>query len=170
VAIRILKRFLIPSVIVFLLSAAPGQRLCYESVRLDDSGQLYIKTRIGKEVLAPRLPDQTQFGAPAISPDQASVGWLAEFQDTSSPSPIDPDALALVVYRNGRIIRRVSGAPIVWDWRFERGGKAIAYSTGSRHGGANDCLLIEIDSGKVLEDWPTSSSNQAPSWAEQLRR
>jgi hypothetical protein len=82
------------------------------------------------------------------------VGWLAEFQDTSSPSPIDPDALVLVVYRNGRTIRSVSGAPIVWDWRFERGGKAIAYSTGSRHGGANDCLLIEIDSGKVLEDWP----------------
>jgi hypothetical protein len=124
----------------------------------------------GKEVLAPRLPHQSHFGAPALSPDHTSVGWLAEFEDSSSPSPIDPDAFTLVVYRNGRIFRRVAGDPIVWDWKFERGGKAVVYSTGSRHGGANECLLVDIDSGKILEQWSTSSSGQTPSWAEQLRR
>lgn len=60
------------------------------------------------------------------------------------------------------IVRLVSGDPIIWDWKFERGGKVVAYSTGSRHGGANECLLVDVDTGKVLEDWLTSSSGQAP--------
>lgn len=158
------------ALVVVVLSAASIGKLYYNSVRLDDSGQLYIKAADAEEVLAPQLPHQARFGAPAISPDHITVGWLAEFKDTSSPSPIDPDAFTLVVYRNGHIIRRVDGDPIVWDWHFGRGGKAIAYSTGSRHGGANECLLVEIDSGKVLEDWLTSSATKTPSWAEQLRR
>ncbi|MGH9439459.1 MAG: hypothetical protein ACRD22_16615 [Terriglobia bacterium] len=169
-AIRIHRPLLIPFLAVFFLNAGPSQRLTYESVQLDASGQLHIKTVNGKEVLAPKLPHQSQFGAPALSLDHTTVGWLAEFEDTSSPSPIDPDAFTLVLYRNGRILRLVSGDPIIWDWKFERGGKVVAYSTGSRHGGANECLLIDIDSGKVLKDWLTSSSGQAPSWAEQLRR
>jgi hypothetical protein len=76
----------------------------------------------------------------------------------------------LVVCRNGRIFRLVSGGPIVWDWKFERGGRAVAYSTGSRHGGANECLLADIKSGKVLEKWPTPTRGRLPLWAEQLRR
>ncbi len=168
--IHIHKRFVLSSVMIVLLGAAPAERLLYDGVRLDDSGQLHIKVLNGKEVLAPRLPHQTQFGAPAISPDHVSVGWLAEFEDTSSPSPIDPDAFTLVLYRNAHIVRRISGDPIVWDWKFERGGKAVAYSTGSRDGGANECLLVDVDSGNVLGDWLTSSSSDSPSWAEQLRR
>lgn len=169
-AIRIHKPLLVQFMALLLLRAAPSQRLTYERVRLDDSGQLHIKPVNGKETLAPRLPHQSQFGVPALSPDHMSVGWLAEFEDTSSPSPIDPDAFTIVLYRNGRIFRLVSGDPIIWDWKFERGGKAVAYSTGSRHGGANECVLVDIDSGKVLEEWPTSSSGHAPSWAEQLWR
>lgn len=169
-AVRIHKALLIPLTVVLFLNAAPSRRVTYGSVRLDASGQLHIKTVNDREVLAPRLPHQSQFGAPALSPNRTTVGWLAEFEDTSSPSPIDPDAFTLVLYRNGRIFRLISGDPIIWDWKFERDGKIVAYSTGSRHGGANECLLVDVDSGKVLEDWPTSSSSQAPSWAEPLRR
>jgi hypothetical protein len=170
VAIRIYKPFLVQCMAVLLFNAAASQTLSYESVRLDDSGQLHIKPANGKEAMAPRLPHQSRFGAPAISPDHISVGWLAEFEDNSSPSPIDPDAFTLVVCRNGRIFRLVSGGPIVWDWKFERGGRAVAYSTGSRHGGANECLLADIKSGKVLEKWPTPTRGRLPLWAEQLRR
>jgi hypothetical protein len=170
VAIGSCKSFWAAVLFVVVVTAASTGRLHYESVRLDDTGQLHIKAADTKELLAPRLPHQARFGEPAISPDHLTIGWLAEFQDTSSPSPIDPDAFTLVVYRNGHITRRVDGDPIVWDWHFERGGKAIAYSTGSRHGGANECVLIELDSGKVLENWPTSSATQTPTWAEELRR
>lgn len=168
--IRIHNAFLFQITAFLLVHAAPGERLSYESVRLDDSGQLHIKCADGKEVVAPRLPHQTRFGAPAVSPDRMSVGWLAEFADRWSPSPIDPDALALIIYRDGRIFRRIPGDVIIWDWKFERGGKAVAYSTGSRHGGANECVLVDLDLGKVLEEWATSSRGQAPAWAERLRR
>jgi hypothetical protein len=168
--VRTPKAFLVQWMAALLLAAAPGQTLSYQSVRLDDSGQLHIKPVAGKEFLAPKFAHQSRFEEALVSPDHLSVGWLADFEDTSSPSPIDPDAFTIVIYRQGRIFRQIEGDPIVWDWRFEAGGKEVAYSTGSRHGGAGLCLLIDLDSGKVLQRWVPSFTGKPPSWAEPLRR
>jgi hypothetical protein len=116
---------------VLLFNAAASQTLSYESVRLDDSGQLHIKPVNGKEAMGSKATPPIPVRG-TCNFTRSHFSWVA--------------------------------------CRVRRGGRAVAYSTGSRHGGANECLLADIKSGKVLEKWPTPTRGRLPLWAEQLRR
>jgi hypothetical protein len=76
----------------------------------------------------------------------------------------------LVLYRNGRILRRFDTDQVFWDWQFQNGGNRVAYSTGPTHGGAAECALVDASSGKVIARWSVTPNATAPTWAEPLRR
>ena len=149
-------------------SAGPG----YRSVSLDSAGRLHIDLDSGVVIQAPMLHRQVSFGAPAISPDRRTVGWLAMF---SHPSPMagdyvpEPIALALVLFRGRRVAHTFRAEQTFWDWQFQDGGKRVAYSTGPTHGGAAECVLRDVESGKVVASWLVRDAGEPPAWARTLR-
>lgn len=143
----------------------------YRSVSVDQDGQLHIVLDSGKEIRPPKSRGQVSFGVPLISLDRRSVGWLAIFPD---PANINnqgtPIAFRLVIYRSGRLLHTFSTEQSFWDWQFQDGGKRVAYSTGPTHGGAAECVLRDVDSGRILARWRVRQGSDRPAWAGSLRQ
>lgn len=58
-------------------------------------------------------------------------GWTLE-----GPLPDDPAQnypFALVIARNGLVIRKIDGDPFVWKWMFLANGRQVAYESGPLH-------------------------------------
>jgi hypothetical protein len=143
----------------------------YRAVSVDGSGQLHITLEDGRQVLAPKLQDQVAFQSPLISPDHQTVGWLVEYPDPSyAHSQANPIAGSLILYRNGRVVQKFSAGQVFWDWQFQESGKQVAYSTGPTHGGATECVLRDVVSGRVISRWAVTPGGKPPNWAEALRR
>jgi len=77
-------------------------------------------------------------------------------------------AAELVLYQQGHVIRRFTTDQTFWDWKFRNGGKQVAYATGPTHGGASQCLLRDISSGRVVARWMVTESGPPPAWAKDL--
>jgi len=143
----------------------------YRSVFVDGSGQLHFVLESGKEVLPQKTHGQTSFGDPEIAADGRAVGWLAMYPDPSITYYKGAEiAGGLVIYRDGHVLHTFSTDQIFWDWQFQDDGKRVAYSTGPTHGGAAECVLRDVKSGRILARWRVQSSGEPPAWAQTLRR
>jgi hypothetical protein len=149
-------------------AATPG----YRSVMVDSAGQLHIVLDNGREVLPPKAEGQVSFGNPTISPDRRTVGWLVLYEypnPSEAKGPVrEPIPGSLVLYRGGRVIHRFKTEQTFWDWQFQDGGKRVAYCTGPTHGGAAECILREVESGRVIADWGVRGAGKPPDWARTL--
>jgi hypothetical protein len=156
---------------LLLLGAADAADPRYRSAKIDTRGRLLIELESGTVLNAPMLKYQVGFDAPAISPDRRTVGWLVEYPYPDPPegTQMDPIAGTLILYRSGRIFRSFDLEPVAWDWQFQDGGKRVAYSMGPLHGGATECVLRDVDSGKEVARWVVSDGNAPPEWARNLR-
>jgi len=78
-------------------------------------------------------------------------------------------AFTLVLARNGRVIRRISGDPLVWNWMFWADGKQVAYESSPLHFGMS-CILADIENGHQLAtvDCYHELPANAPEWVVNL--
>ena len=75
-------------------------------------------------------------------------GWTLDFRNPGGP---DSDlAFTLVLSRHDKVIRRIKGEPLIWQWIFWDGGREVAYETGPLHF-AMQCNLVDVASGKLLQ-------------------
>jgi hypothetical protein len=151
--------------IAMAFSAIAGESE-YQSVWEDKAGRLHIKVSSGKEEIVRKVKDQTSFGDPMIAPDRRTVGWLINYPPDGNNSYELPETL--VLYRAAHVLHRFNTDQICWDWKFRNGGKRVAYCTGPTHGGAAQCLLREVDSGKIVARWTPKPSGSPPAWAKDL--
>jgi hypothetical protein len=158
---------LLPLLAAITLGAGPN----YDSVSVDRTGRLHIVLDSGKEILPPKLPGQVSFGNPVISPDRWTVGWLAMYPDPTITYYKGAQlAGSLVIFRAGRVIHTFTTEQMFWDWQFQDGGKQVAYSTGPTHGGAAECMLRDVVSGRTISRWRVKGGEDPPSWAQALRQ
>ena len=76
----------------------------------------------------------------------------------------------MVIARNGKTLRSVTGDPFLWTFVFEDAGKHIAYQTGPLHF-AMTCVLMDIATGKELGTYDCFDSekmDRAPVWVRTL--
>jgi hypothetical protein len=149
---------------VFLLAAFPCLAAQYGSARVSDKGELEIQA--GKHSLfAPRLDsDQVGFEQAAISPDRSTVGWLALYPNCCTSYPLP---LTLVLFRDGRILRKIygDGTPI-WKWNFVGDGSRIALRQETAHGSMNTHYeLREASSGRRIATYDSADHRPVPKWA-----
>ena len=143
----------------------------YRSVSLDRNRQLHIVLESGKEILAPKVRGQLSFGDPVISPDRQTVGWLVMVPDPAVTYYKGAEfAGSLVIYRGGRVLHVFTSEQIFWGWQFRDEGKRVAYSVGPSHGGAVECVLRDVDTGRVVERWQVREGVEAPVWARELHQ
>ena len=79
-------------------------------------------------------------------------GWTLDSPVPGSGYGDERFAFTLVIARNGHIIRRISGEPIIWRWMFWANGREVAYETGPFHF-SETCLLVRLSDGRKLDSY-----------------
>jgi hypothetical protein len=143
----------------------------YRAARVLPDGRLRLTTSDGTTVFAPRDTqgeDQPQaaFAQVRIAPDHATVGWLALYPSCCQSYPIP---LELKLFRDGRIVRTLTGADMpIWHWRFVDRGRAVAFVQRPTHGAAPDHYeLHDVASGRLVAefDHDEGDTTPLPGWA-----
>src|ERR1700733_6616902 len=62
----------------------------------------------------------------------------------------DRASRTLVIARHGKLIRRISGDPFVWQWKFWENGQQLIFEAGPVHFGMT-CVWIDLCTGRALE-------------------
>ena len=97
--------------------------------RYDRKGRAPERPR-GPTVAAPRGKGQKSLSRPALAEDRQTIGWLGNYDNCCQSYPIPRQ---LVIWKSGRILRRIDVQAMVWNWRFYLGGKAVGFSDGPTH-------------------------------------
>ena len=147
---------------VLALPPAWAARKTYIEATVDTSGQLHIVTADGHNIMPEKDPEQVGFDKPAVSEDKTTVGWLAFYPHCCTSYPIP---LALVIFREGKVVRTFRGDLPIWKWRFEAGGTQVAFYQETVHGHLGVHFeLRDIESGRVLASHDGDPELDAPQW------
>ncbi|HEY6413008.1 MAG TPA: hypothetical protein VIX42_04945 [Edaphobacter sp.] len=74
--------------------------------------------------------------------------------------------MTIVLFRDGRIIHRLSNGRAIFRFQFVKDGEQVAYFSDTVHGNLGpECVLVDVESGKTLADW-VRGRGPLPAWAE----
>lgn len=138
-----------------------------ESVSADqDSGDVLLHLRDGRTATAPKERDQKTLTDPALAGDGRTVGWLGNYDNCCQSYPIPQQ---LVIWRAGRVIRRIDASAMIWRWRFYHNGREAGFSDGPTHGSniPYSYKLYNVTTGRLIREIP-GDSKLAPEWARLL--
>lgn|SRR5215831_3495058 len=153
------------SLLVALLTVLPlslAASEMYIEATVDKAGQLHIVTADHRDIMPEKDHEQVGFDKPAISEDHTTVGWLALYPNCCTSSPIP---LALVIYRNGKVVHTFGERFPVWQWRFEAHGTQVALAQETVHGHLGVHFeLRDLASGHVIAAHDGDPEPDAPQW------
>jgi hypothetical protein len=135
----------------------------YRTFAVGDDGALHLVRTDRKEEVVPKDKGQMSFGKVAISPDRRLVGWFALYPNPF-PSAQSEVPQALVIFQDGLILRRFTTQQMLWSWAFRKGGSQVAYCDGPPGASAEQCLLRDMETSKVLATWDPKSASGTPGW------
>ncbi len=138
-----------------------------DAVYADDlSGNVQIHYRNGPTVAAPKGKHQTSLSRPAVAEDHQTVGWLGNYDSCCQSYPIPRQ---LVIWKSGRIIRKLDAGAMIWNWRFYDGGKEVGFSDGPTHGTdvPYSYRLFDVPTGRLISEIDGHQQN-FPEWAKLL--
>lgn len=138
----------------------------YVSATADADGTIRITTADGHVIHPVPLTGQRGFKKPTVAPDHHTVGWLALFANPDTTYPIP---LSLVLYTNGKTREIRGDGLMIGAWRFEKGGRRVAFDRRSVHGDARVFELYDVVTGAKLSDYdPRGRTGQPPNWVKAL--
>lgn len=156
-------------------SASAGTGPTVSKTYVDSNKIVHIVTSDGRDWSIPAEKDQEGTEKIQLAPDGKTVGWLV---DSSTCCVSYPVPLELIVWRSGKVIRRVNPSMAIWSWVFLKEGTQLAFRDSPLHGGwSGESVLIEIASGKTLARWDhpvddngndTDNDSDEPGWAKEI--
>ena len=155
------------------LSAGPEE--IYASADIDDKGQLRIVTKDGREILPKKEDEQVGFSRPRVSDNGRSVGWLAEFQNSSTSYPIP---LKLMILTNGGMQAFTGSGLPIWRWAFRDRGRRFAFEQETVHGGFGiHYELRDAATGRLIDEYSPAygpdnriiPNQRTPRWVDELK-
>ena len=163
---------LLVAVLVDLSAAKPRSTKTILRVYADKNSDVHIVMNNGKEELVPHQRDQTGIEDAKISPDGRTAGWLVSYPDPSSSQAYKFEDFqgALVIWRNGKIVRTFDTGPTYWSWAFAHGADQVAYHSGPLHEGpSSHCELRDVNTGRLLASWDGDLQKaDRPEWTKAL--
>jgi hypothetical protein len=129
---------------------------------VDDGGQVHVVYGDGRDLRIAAEKKQVSSDVPAVAPDKETVGWLVNVPNCCTSYPIPT---TLVIYRSGRIIRRISDGMMLYKWQFLDRGRQVAVSSGTVHGmNGIHLTLYESRTGRQLKTWNGEDGDVPPKW------
>ncbi|MCH8619326.1 hypothetical protein [Undibacterium sp. TS12] len=135
--------------LMFITIPVSAMEMRYQTVSISaDQQVLTIRDSKGSSSAPVTEEDQVGFQSAALSADHKSAGWLALTKNCCTSYPIPT---ALLILRNGKIIRRFDEVPPVWAWRFVGDGSSVAYRQSTVHGSSVIAYTLRrVVDGKIL--------------------
>ena len=146
---------------------AAAQSVMIARAYTDGSGAVHVVTANGQDIAVPKQKGQTGAEEFKIANDHQTLGWLVVY-----PNP-DPDRSweklygELVLWRDGKVLRRFSTEQVFWSWGFWQEGKQVAFHTGPLHG-AGRSELHDLATGRLVAAFDEDANGTPPDWAESL--
>jgi hypothetical protein len=147
----------------------------YIQASVDKNGQLCIITGDGRKIIMQKDTDQVGFEHIHISADRHSVGWLANYPNSSTSYPIP---LVLIIYANGTLHEFKGNELPIWKWHFNSDSKLVAYEQETVHGSLGiHYELHEIASERMIDSYEPEYGpdnrvlkirQNPPKWVEEL--
>jgi hypothetical protein len=128
--------------------------------------RIHIINSDGLDIMPRAFKDQAGCESPAVS--RQTVVWLVEYDIGGQSYPIPMD---LVIYRSGKIIRRVRSGLMIWSWHFWNHGTQVAFSAGTTHGMDHPVFyeLHDLETGRLLARLDgQKAETKLPCWARDL--
>ena len=96
-------------------------------------------------------------------------GWKLNYPFPDRPQDLYPRIL--VITRNERVIRRITGQHYIWKWIFWNEGRQVAYEDGPPHF-LMRCILVDLKTGAEEQNYDCFSElpKDAPLWLESLEK
>ncbi len=154
--------------LAWLLAVAGFSQSPAIAVSAGPDGAVEITLANRNKTSVPKEPDQTGFDDAHIAAD-GTTGWLVQYNVEGVSYPIDGK---LILWRNGRIIRRFATEQSFYSWTFVAKGEQVAYHVGPLHGEQKShCELHDVASGRLIAQWDgdlESLANNRPAWTKGL--
>ena len=96
-------------------------------------------------------------------------GWTLNYPFPDRPQDLYPRIL--VITRDGRVIRRITGQHYIWKCIFWNEGRQVAYEDGPPHF-VMRCILVDLKTGSEVENYDCFSGlpKNSPLWLQSLER
>ena len=121
----------------------------------------------GRRFVAPKEKGQVGISEAQVAAD-GTAGWFVEYNVDGVSYPISG---MLVLWRAGKIVRRIQSQQVLYSWAFYDGGQQVAYHDGPLHGEtASHCELHDVGTRRVIDKWDGDLAADAkPAWAAGLK-
>jgi len=103
-----------------------------------------------------------------MASDGRSAGWLVDYRVEGVSDGV---AETLVIWRDGKVIRRFRTEQAFYSWAFRSKGAQVAFHTGPLHGEQTSyCELHDVKTGRRLAVWDGNlESANKPTWVAGLK-
>ena len=136
-------------------------------VDIDSARRVHVVDSSGHEASPPASKGQVSCSSAKIADDKHTAGWLAEYENPNNSYPLP---LALVIFRNGAIVREIGIGQSIWDWKFAKAGSEVAFWTGPTHGDfVPHFELRDVRTGRLLAQWDGHLDQKHPGWIDGLK-
>jgi hypothetical protein len=137
------------------------------SVTPDSSGAALITFAHRRVTHVPKERGQTGISDALMASDGRSAGWLVDYHVDGVSDGV---AETLVIWRDGKVIRRFRTEQAFYSWAFHSKGAQVAFHTGPLHGEhASYCELHDVKTGRRLAVWNGNlESANKPTWVAGL--
>jgi hypothetical protein len=154
-------------IVILWAALAVAQAVVITRAYADSSGTLHVVIASGQDIALTKEKRQTGAEEIKITDDHQTLGWLVVY-----PNP-DPDRSweklygKLVLWRDGKVLRRFSTEQVFWSWDFWQDGKQVRFHTGPLHG-AGRFELHDLETGRLVAAVDEEVTQTLPDWAESL--
>jgi hypothetical protein len=126
---KIRRTLLCVITITVALRAASAQQSKVTRAYADESGAVHVGHDDGKEKIIHKQRGSVGASEVKVASDFQTVGWLVDWPNPEESQAWRTIAGTLVIWRNGKIVRKFQPGPVVfWGWNFWDGGTQVAYS------------------------------------------
>jgi hypothetical protein len=157
------------NLLVAFLSAtlAAAQATKITRAYADKSGVVHIVSDGGQDTTVPKNKGQIGAEEIIISNDRRTAGWLVVYPYGEPDRGWENLYGELVLWRNGKVLRRFDTEQVFWSWGFWQDGKQIRFHTGPLHH-AGRFELHDLETGRLLAAVDEEVTQTLPDWAESL--
>jgi hypothetical protein len=135
----------------------------------DEHGAIHVIYSDRKEKIIPKQRGTVGVEDVKIASDGQTVGWILDWPDPDTNRELPG---TLVIWRQGKIVRRISPGPgVFYGWCFWQSNSQVGFSFGPTHGPYAGTVyqLRGISTGAVVENFSFDDDTdpaKAPRWVE----
>ena len=114
-----------------------------------------------RKIDAPKTEEgQEGFSQALVAPDGRTLGWVALTGNCCTSYPLPT---VLVLFRDGKVLRRFEEAPPIWAWAFAHGSTEVVYRRAPPYGMTADLYSRRrVSDGRVLAEFSCIEEDPAP--------